>query len=219
MPTLKPSGSSCFVVAVGFAFAYGLPLSTAWPVHAASPKRAATPSPAVVGASKAPDIEPCLACHGDAARPGQPGVPAIAGQPKLFTQYQLFFFREGRRKNPEMNIVAKDMPDTDLVALSEAIEKLPPFKPVPEGADPDRYKRGGMLAAQLICQSCHNPDYSGREQMPRLAGQHEAFMVKAMQDYKAGVRVGTQAAMAEVLAHVDEAGIADLAHYLRHLRP
>jgi cytochrome c553 len=164
-------------------------------------------------------LELCIACHGDATRAGQPEVPGIAGQPKLFTMYQLFFFREGRRKSPEMNVVAKSLTDADLTALSEAVEKLPPKKSSLAGADPARYQRGAELSAAHGCQNCHNPDYSGREQMPRLGGQHEAYMVKAMQDYKTGARVGTQAAMAEVLSQIDDVGIADLAHYLSHFQP
>jgi cytochrome c553 len=218
-PLKFPDGSCKRAVAAGLAWALVLSAVAPWPASAASPKRAPAPASAAAPTPKAPDTEVCLACHGDATRPGQPGVPGITGQPKLFTQYQLFFFREGRRKNPEMNALAKEMSDADLVALSEAIEKLPPRTPSSDGVEEARYQRGGQLAAQHICHTCHKPDYSGREQMPRLAGQLEAYMVKAMQDYKAGVRVGTQAAMAEALAHVDDAGVADLAHYLNHLRP
>ncbi len=70
-----------------------------------------------------------------------------------------------------------------------------------------------------MCASCHNPDYSGREQMPRLAGQHEAYTLKALQDYRAGIRIGTQAAMAETVRGLDDEAFADLAYYLAHVRP
>ncbi len=55
--------------------------------------------------------------------------------------------------------------------------------------------------------------------MPRLAGQHEDYTIKALQDYRAGVRVGTQAVMAEAVRGLDDAALADLAHYLAHVRP
>ena len=80
-------------------------------------------------------------------------------------------------------------------------------------------KRGAELAQERMCASCHNPDYSGREQMPRLAGQHEAYTLKALQDYQAGVRVGTQAAMAEAVRGLTEEELADLAYYHAHFRP
>jgi len=37
---------------------------------------------------------------------------------------------------------------------------------------------------------CHNPDFSGREPMPRLANQREEYLLKAMQDYRSGNRIG-----------------------------
>jgi cytochrome c553 len=163
-------------------------------------------------------IAQCVACHGEAGRSENPDVPHIGGQPKLFVMYQLFFYREGRRVSPEMNTAAKGMTDADLTALSDFIAKLPP-PPSADGIDATRYARGAELAAKRICATCHNPDYSGREQMPRLAGQREAYLLKSFQEYQAGKRIGTQAAMAEALRGLDEAQLSDLAHYLTHFRP
>src|SRR5262245_28492782 len=63
----------------------------------------------------------CVACHGETGQSENPDVPHIGGQPKLFVMYQLFFYREGRRKSPEMNTVAKDLSDADLTALSDYV--------------------------------------------------------------------------------------------------
>ena len=133
--------------------------------------------------------------------------------------YQLFFYREGRRKSEEMNAIAKELTDAELTAIAEHVAKLPPPPPVTDAADQARYKRGSELAAQRMCASCHNADFSGRQQMPRLAGQHEAYMIKALQDYRAGTRVGTQAAMAEAVRGLSDADFADLAYFLARVRP
>jgi cytochrome c553 len=85
--------------------------------------------------------------------------------------------------------------------------------------DEARYKRGAALADQRLCASCHNADYSGRQQMPRLAGQHEAYTVKALQDYRTGARIGTQAAMAETVRGLTDADFEDLAYFLARVRP
>ena len=41
--------------------------------------------------------------------------------------------------------------------------------------------------------------------MPRLAGQREGYLFRAFKDYQAGVRVGTQAAMAEAVRGLGDA--------------
>jgi len=164
-------------------------------------------------------IAQCVACHGEDGQSKDPKIPHIGGQPKLAVMYQLFFYREGRRKNPEMNLVAKDLSDVDLDAIAEYVTKLPPPPLVGGSVDVARYLRGAELATKRLCASCHNPDYSGREQMPRLAGQHEAYTIKALQDYRAGTRIGTQAAMAETVRGLSDADFADLAYFLARARP
>jgi cytochrome c553 len=164
-------------------------------------------------------IAQCEACHGKDGRSADPRIPHIGGQPKLAVMYQLFFYREGRRKSEEMNEIAKALTDADLTAIAEHVAKLPPPPPVTGAADAARYKRGAELAAQRQCTSCHNDDFSGRQQMPRLAGQHEVYTVKALQDYRTGARVGTQAAMAEAVRGLTDAHFADLAYFLARVTP
>jgi cytochrome c553 len=164
-------------------------------------------------------IAQCEACHGKDGRSTDARIPHIGGQPKLAVMYQLFFYREGRRKSEEMNLVAKGLTDAELTAIAEHVARLPPPPTVADAVDAARYKRGADLAAERQCSSCHNPDYSGREQMPRLAGQHEAYTVRALQDYRTGARIGTQAIMAEAVRNLTDADFADLAYFLARVRP
>jgi cytochrome c553 len=177
------------------------------------------PCTAAAGQSLQDKIALCTACHGQDGRSADPSIPNIGGQPKLAVMYQLFFFREGRRKSPEMNEIAKDLSDAELTAIAEHVARLPPPPPMVDAVDVARYGRGAELAAKRMCASCHNPDYSGRAQMPRLAGQREAYTAKALQDYRAGARVGTQAAMAEAVRGLSDADFADLAYFLARVRP
>jgi cytochrome c553 len=164
-------------------------------------------------------IAQCEACHGKDGRSAEPKIPHIGGQPKLAVMYQLFFYREGRRKSEEMNLIAKSLTDAELTAIAEHVAKLPPPPPAAGPIDEPRFKRGAELAATRMCASCHNADYSGRQQMPRLAGQHEAYTVKALQDYRTGARVGTQAVMAEAVRDLSDADFEDLAYFLARVRP
>jgi cytochrome c553 len=69
------------------------------------------------------------------------------------------------------------------------------------------------------CGTCHLPDYSGREQIPRLAGQRRDYLLKTMRDYKAGVRSGLDGMMTEVLHEVREEQLQTLAAYLSAREP
>jgi cytochrome c553 len=77
--------------------------------------------------------------------------------------------------------------------------------------------RARALASQDHCNSCHQSDYSGRDNAPRIANQREDYLVKTLRAYKDNSRHGYDATMAEVLASVNDEQIADLAYYLSHV--
>jgi cytochrome c553 len=62
-----------------------------------------------------------------------------------------------------------------------------------------------------------NPDFSGREPMPRLANQREDYLLKTMREYKSGARIGDAGAMTVELRELTDADLDVLAHYLSHL--
>jgi len=72
-------------------------------------------------------------------------------------------------------------------------------------------------AAGRRCASCHLDNYAGTKGVARLAGQREDYLLKALRDYKGGLRSGGQAAMAEVAFPLHDEEIVALAHYLAHL--
>ena len=61
-----------------------------------------------------------------------------------------------------------------------------------------------LLITQYRCNSCHNLDLAGRENIPHIANQREDYLVKTLRDYKSNVRHGYDGAMAEVLAPVND---------------
>ncbi len=160
----------------------------------------------------------CLACHGGGGVSQTPLTPSLGGQPSFFVIAQLFLFREGRRDNAAMNAAAKGLSDDDLRVLAELIARLPPPPPPAPEPDRNRFTRGRALAQDHHCATCHNPDFSGRENMPRLANQREDYLLKALRDYKSGARVGYgSAVMPETVSRLSDADLADVAHFLAHL--
>src|SRR5436853_663384 len=160
----------------------------------------------------------CLACHGEKGVSETPEVPSLAGMPADFTLIQLFLFRQGTRKVEIMNDLAKDMTDDDLRKFAEYFSKLPPPKASGDAANAQIAARAQAVIGANHCASCHNPDFSGRDQMPRLAAQREDYLLKALRDYKAAKRPGYDATMDEVIRPVTDENIVDLSHYLARLR-
>jgi cytochrome c553 len=176
--------------------------------------------PALAQQPVARRAEVCFACHGKDGHSQLALTPSLGAQPSFFVVAQLFLFRDGRRGTaPQaMYDAAKGLTDDDLRAFGEYLAKLPPPPPPADKPDPARFARGRTLAEGHNCGVCHNPDYSGREQMPRLANQREDYLLKALRDYKQGGRVGYgSATMPEAVATLRDEDLVALAHYLAYL--
>lgn len=173
-------------------------------------------APAQAGA-QSDTVKLCESCHGPGGNSVIAGTPSIAGQPRTFIENSLVYFREGLRHSPVMQAIAAGMKDELITALAKhfSAEKA---KVVASGA-PDKAlaARGTELASRMHCGQCHLPTYEGRDQMPRLAGQREEYLVEAMIGYREGKRSGADTTMTEVLYGVSDADIKALAHYLARL--
>lgn len=159
----------------------------------------------------------CLACHGESGTSQNENVPSLGAQTSPYALIQLFMFREGLRTADPMNELMKGAADADLQAFADTIAKLPPSKPAPisaGGGDAQRMAHGQVLAAQNRCNICHRADFSGQENVPRLAGQREDYLLKTLREYKSGTRHGYDASMADVVQPVSDADFVDLAYYI-----
>jgi cytochrome c553 len=159
-------------------------------------------------------VQLCAACHGTDGNSVDPKVPSIAGQPKLFLETQLVLFREELRKSDLMLPVVKGLKDPELIKLAEHFSKLP-AKGMESGApNPALMKTGQERAKALRCGICHLSDFSGQNQVPRLAGQREAYLEGEMRAYRDGKRTGGDTIMAAALYGVGDADLKALAHFL-----
>jgi len=160
----------------------------------------------------------CFACHGEQGQSAIPEVPSLGAQPAFYITIQLYMFRERMRVVEPMNEMTKGLSDDDLRHMAEVMAKLPPPPPATEPPDPARTERARALIQQHRCNFCHNQNFSGEQNVPRLAGQREDYLVKALREYKSNARRGYDASMADVMYPVTDADILDLAHFLTHLR-
>lgn len=170
-----------------------------------------------VAAGKA-KAEVCAACHGEAGISQMENIPSLAGQPDLFLQWQLIFFRSGARKSDQMTPMAADLSNEDVQNLGAYFASLAPPQGKKPDDNPDLGKLGAQSAAGRRCASCHTDSYAGVKATARLAGQREEYLAKALRDFKTGARTGGGvAAMADVAYALNDEEITALAHYLSHL--
>ena len=160
----------------------------------------------------------CAGCHGDNGISQTENIPSLAGQPDQFLQWQLVFFRGGARKNEQMQPIAEAIGNEDVRALGAYFASLTPPKPATPDDNPDLSRKGAQAAVGRRCASCHTDTFAGTKAVARLAGQREEYLVKALHDYKSGVRSGgAGAAMTDVAYPLSDEEIEALAHYLAHL--
>jgi cytochrome c553 len=160
----------------------------------------------------------CLACHGTSGQSVIPEVPSLGGQPAFYLTIQLVMFREKLRVVEPMNQMMQGLRDDDLRNMAAQLAKLPTPKSGDGPVDSVRMERARAVIEEHRCNFCHNPDYSGEQNVPRLAGQREDYLVKALREYKNNTRRGYDASMADVLYPISDEQILDLAYYLARLR-
>ncbi len=56
----------------------------------------------------------CVMCHGQNGITTLPGIPSLAGQSEIYLSSQIKQFRDGKRHNETMNVIAKPMSDADI---------------------------------------------------------------------------------------------------------
>ena len=162
--------------------------------------------------------ELCAGCHGDNGISQTENIPSLAGQPDQFIQWQLVFFRAGTRKNEQMQPIVEQINNEDIRNLGAYFASLTPPKASTPDDSPDLSKKGAQAAVGRRCASCHTDSFAGTKAVARIAGQREEYLLKALHDYKSGVRSGGgMAAMADVAYPLSEEEIEALAHYLAHL--
>ncbi len=162
-------------------------------------------------------LAPCLACHGANGQSAMPVVPSLGGQPVFYLTVQLLMFREKMRIVEPMNQMMQGLKDGDLRDMAAYLAKLPSPEPADGSMDVARMERSRTLSEQHRCNFCHQGNYAGEENIPRLAGQREDYLVKALREYKNNTRRGYDASMADVLYLISDEQIFDLAYFLARL--
>lgn len=163
----------------------------------------------------------CAACHGVDGNSADPRYPKLAGMDQEYLMRQLKAFASGKRREDTMSAIIAGVDPNDFSKLAAYYGKM---KPTPgKVADPALAARGKPLyddgntdTGVPACAGCHQPDGRGNARFPRLAGQHPAYTLKQLADYKSGRRA-TDPLMTTVGKRLTEDEAKALAEYIAGL--
>jgi cytochrome c553 len=158
----------------------------------------------------------CVACHGASGNSTQPQFPILAGQTARYIYLQLKDFKEGRRVEPTMKPFVDALSRQDMFDIAAFFAAQKPLA-VKFAVDPAKAARGKTKSDETLCTMCHLGGFKGQNEIPRVAGQHHAYVVKQMNDFKTGKRTNDAGNMASVAKTLSDQDIDDLAHYLATL--
>lgn len=135
----------------------------------------------------------CAACHGVDGNSTDPQYPKLAGMDQEYLMRQLKAFAAGKRREETMSAIVAGIDPNDFSKLAGYYGKM---KPAPGKVnDPGLAAKGKALyddgnteSGVPSCAGCHQPDGQGNARFPRLAGQHQVYVLKQLADYKSGRR-------------------------------
>jgi cytochrome c553 len=137
----------------------------------------------------------CNGCHGENGNSTDPEVPTIAGQDAQYLSTAIAHYVDGSRENETMANAVKELNKEQIRDVTAYFAGQTPVKPqgVEMPSPPEE-------VAQK-CDRCHGENgFSEDPTKPRLAGQIQAYLEKALHDYHDGDRESsTMHAMAAVL--------------------
>jgi len=126
----------------------------------------------------------CLGCHGiDGYKNAYPmySVPKLEGQNAQYLAAALHGYRDGDRSHITMHAQASTLSDQDIADIAAYFAGTP-------------LKASGKVPADLpkaaaLCTSCHGADGVAVAVIyPSLAGQHEDYLERALEEYQKGGR-------------------------------
>lgn len=170
------------------------------------------------GAALAADPQACSACHGPEGNSVIPANPSLAAQPEQFLSIQLYQFREGSRKDPQMTPMAANLSNREMNELAAHFSKQKAAAATHKTA-PENVSAGAKLAQQLNCVQCHGSALRGQEHIPRLAGQQYEYLLAQLRKFKARARGDFDGFMTDIARSLSDKDIDILADYLAGLSP
>jgi len=155
----------------------------------------------------------CLGCHGiEGYKNAYPmySVPELRGQSAEYLVIALHGYRDGDRSHITMHSQTESLSEQDMTDVAAYLAG----KPLVSSGKPE----GTVPQAAQLCVSCHGQDGVAIAPIyPSLAGQHEDYIVRALEEYRHGGRKNP--VMKGFAANLKDEDIAQIAAYFSRLTP
>ncbi len=152
----------------------------------------------------------CDLCHNTGTGGG--AAPILQGQPAPYIVLQLQAFKDKKRAGV-MQTNASGMSTEDMRDIADYFAAQKPLR-TPFRSDPSKVMRGRQRANELGCASCHQSDYSGQGDVPRLAGQWYDYLGAELKNFRTGNRAHGSAPPADTVRNPTAEDADVLAHFL-----
>lgn len=165
----------------------------------------------------------CALCHGMDGESASAVFPRLAAQHPDYIVKQLRDFRDGRRKSDTMTDQAADLKDDEIAALAGYFGAKKAAARQAGDADlaaVGRYifLKGNPYSGVAACASCHGPLAHGTHQLPRLAGQHPAYLETQLKEFNKRERTNDNAIMHAIASRLTELESRAVAVYIGGLQ-
>lgn len=161
----------------------------------------------------------CALCHGPEGESASAIYPRLAAQHPEYMAKQLKDFRDGRRNSEAMGDMVKDLTDAEIAALAAFFADKPAKARRVRDADLAAvgkyiYINGNPYSGVPACATCHGPAAQGTAQLPRLAGQHPAYLETQLKEFDKRARTNDNAVMHSIAAKLTELESVSVSVYL-----
>lgn len=161
----------------------------------------------------------CFLCHGADGESASAVFPRLAGQNAEYIAKQLENFKSGQRKSSAMAPMVASLTPEDMTALGRFYASRPPHKEAAKDAQLAAvgqylYHQGNKLSGVAACASCHGADAAGNHALPRLAGQHAAYLESQLKQFSKRERTNDNAVMHSIVEKMTALEMVAVAEYL-----
>lgn len=156
-------------------------------------------------------IEKCDGCHGKNGASTDDAFPIIGGQQLHYVYVQLKDFKARRRDHEIMSPLAAELEKNQMLLLGKFYSEQT-WPNIGYRPDPSEEAKGRTASDAGQCVACHLGGYEGNSRIPRLAGQHPAYLDKTMQDFKTKAR-NNAAAMSSLMGVFSNEDISAMAEF------